>query len=133
MAYADPQTVTANLATILSNQILSADNTKLTVLDGQAFMDETYIDVRWPWILLSLIEIVLTFILCISIIITRREPLLKSSAIALLLQDVGGWHTEELRVEGKETEKRWTDLANVVVVALERNDEGEFRFVRASY
>ncbi|KAL8294630.1 hypothetical protein RB597_007752 [Gaeumannomyces tritici] len=67
-----------------------ASNTNATMREGTAFVVETYVRVRWAWILLPVIEAVGTAVLLVAcIILTRRRPLLKDSALALLFYGPG--------------------------------------------
>lgn len=75
--------MTNNIAKTITNQIRSnsgGDNFNATVTTGHANFDETYIHVRWLWMVLPLAEAILaTVLLSLSIFITRGHPLLKTS------------------------------------------------------
>ncbi|KAK7973418.1 hypothetical protein PG988_007552 [Apiospora saccharicola] len=85
-----------NIAASLSNQIRSADpgdNYNATTVEGKASYEETYIRVRWPWMILPLVEITLAALLLVaSIIITGSVPLWKTSGLAFLVS--GGWEED---------------------------------------
>lgn len=85
----DFQNFTINLATTLSNQIRSTnpgDNKNATIHHGTAYTNEIYIHVRWPWAILPTAAVFITSILLIcAILVNRKHPLFKSSALALLL------------------------------------------------
>lgn len=131
LAHADPSVVMENLATTLSNQILSADNANVTMVPGRAYFVETYIKVRWPWVLVPLVEVVLAcLLLVITIITTLKQPLLKTSEIALLVHGLEGWSKEELLISGKETGEELEHLAHGMLTRLETNRDGERRFTR---
>ncbi|KAI1771527.1 hypothetical protein F4818DRAFT_454647 [Hypoxylon cercidicola] len=91
---ADLQVVFHNVATALSNIIRipnTGENLNSTVIRGQAIGTETYIGVRWQWILLPVIETVsAAVLLAATIIVTMRSrrPLLKSSVNSLLLHGI---------------------------------------------
>lgn len=80
-----------NHAVTVDNLVHSrASNTNATERAGVAYMIETYVRVRWAWILLPVIEAVgATVLLALSIALTRHRPLLKDSALALLVYGPG--------------------------------------------
>ncbi|KAK8103196.1 hypothetical protein PG984_016342, partial [Apiospora sp. TS-2023a] len=89
--------ISANLSAALTNQIRSADpgdNYNATTVKGKAVYDETYIRVRWPWMILPIIEITLAAVLLVaSILATGGMPLWKTSGLAFLVS--GGWEEAE--------------------------------------
>ncbi|KAI0007464.1 hypothetical protein F4779DRAFT_591790 [Xylariaceae sp. FL0662B] len=130
----DLKTVITNIGETLTNQFRSnnpGDNYNASAITGTAFFNETYIHVRWPWMILPLGEVVLAaFLLTISIIITRNQPLLKDSLIALLANRLHGWSDEELDVSGQQTQTALDNLAEKMLAKLEADDKGRLRFVR---
>ncbi|KAK8074284.1 hypothetical protein PG994_005183 [Apiospora phragmitis] len=88
--------ISTDLAAALTNQIRSVDpgdNYNATTVQGQAVYDETYIRVRWPWMILPLVETALAALLLVaSIIATGGMPLWKTSGLAFLVS--GGWEEE---------------------------------------
>ncbi|KAL8391932.1 hypothetical protein RB595_002223 [Gaeumannomyces hyphopodioides] len=113
-----------------------ASNANATVREGTAFVVETYVRVRWAWILLPVIEAIGTAaLLATSIVLTRRRPLLKDSALALLFygpgwdglpdadwgQEVGGWASADASaLKGS---------ANGLMASIEVDREGRPGFV----
>ncbi|KAI0097210.1 hypothetical protein GGR51DRAFT_541861 [Nemania sp. FL0031] len=94
----DFQNFTVNLAATISNQIRSTDpgdNSNATVHRGTAYTRETYIHVRWPWAILPTAATIITSVLlALAILISRRDPLFKSSSIGLLFHGLeAGWPT----------------------------------------
>jgi hypothetical protein len=89
-----------SIAATITNQIRSrdpGDNANSTTVQGQAFYDELFYYVRWPWITLNLVLVALVAVLLvITIIQTRSEPLLKSSLTALLFYGLEGWSEDEI-------------------------------------
>ncbi|KAK7917656.1 hypothetical protein PG985_011264 [Apiospora marii] len=87
----------SDLSAALTSQIRSADpgdNYNATTVKGRAVYDETYIRVRWPWMILPLVEITLAALLLVaSIIATGGMPLWKTSGLAFLVS--GGWEEGE--------------------------------------
>ncbi|KAF6795388.1 hypothetical protein CSOJ01_13451 [Colletotrichum sojae] len=64
---------------------LTGNNANATMVPGKVFKREPFISVRWPWLLLPLFERALTAaLLVVSILMTRRDPLLKSSTTTLI-------------------------------------------------
>ncbi|KAI0442941.1 hypothetical protein F4803DRAFT_575063 [Xylaria telfairii] len=98
----DFQNFTINLATTLSNQIRSTnpgDNKNATIHHGTAYTNEIYIHVRWPWAILPTAAVFITSILLIcAVLVNRKHPLFKSSALALLFHrldhDLVGVHID---------------------------------------
>ncbi|KAK8005703.1 hypothetical protein PG990_011740 [Apiospora arundinis] len=88
--------VTADISAALTNQIRSVDpgdNYNATTVKGKAVYDETYIRVRWPWIILPLVEITLSAVLLLaSIMATSGMPLWKTSSLAFLIS--GRWEED---------------------------------------
>lgn len=120
-----------NRGTTLSTQILSADNANLTMIPSRAYLVETYTKVRWPWILLPLVGIVLSpLLLAIAIVGTRHQPLLKASETALHVHGLEGW-SKNWSIPGKEISKKLDRLANGMITRWEENGEGEMKRVRA--
>ncbi|KAK3322972.1 hypothetical protein B0H66DRAFT_620990 [Apodospora peruviana] len=82
------EAVTTNLAATVSAQIRAdkpGDNKNLTMVAGNAFMKETYIQVRWGWLVLPLAVTLMTAgLLVVTVILTRDKPLYKTSVLALL-------------------------------------------------
>ena len=76
-----------NIADTLTAQLQTAgkDITMASAAEGRARHRETYYHVRWPWIVVAVAEVVATAVLLgVSIFLTRRQPLLKASSMALL-------------------------------------------------
>lgn len=94
----DLANMTRNIAATLSAQIQSSspgDNENSTLVRGDAFISETYILVRWPWLTLMFLEGAGTVVLlAITIVKTRGQPLVKSSIIAPLMYGLKGWEDE---------------------------------------
>ncbi|KAJ2984678.1 hypothetical protein NUW58_g5933 [Xylaria curta] len=85
----DLDEVFQNVATQASHiiRIAGGENENTTIVEGVAFGLETYIDVRWGWVLLPFIETLLAVVLLVATIVLAsksRQPLFKSSVNALL-------------------------------------------------
>ncbi|KAI2473629.1 hypothetical protein F4781DRAFT_139361 [Annulohypoxylon bovei var. microspora] len=133
LQHSDLKKVFTGIADTLTNQIRSnkGDNYDASTIKGEAFFNETYIHVRWGWMSLPLAEVVLTaFLLVVSIVITRKQPLLKESIIALLLSRLEGWSEDELSVSGPQTREDLDELAEKMIAKLETDDPGRLRFQR---
>ncbi|KAL0938721.1 uncharacterized protein CTRU02_205331 [Colletotrichum truncatum] len=131
---ADIKVVTDNLATTITNQIRSGspgDNRNSTMLRGEVYKTETFVVVRWPWLILPVLETVVTAILLvISILMTAKGPLLKTSVIALLAYPLYGWADDETAVNGHQTAEKFDKLSQSLNGRLE-NGDGNWRFVKA--
>ncbi|KAK8008230.1 hypothetical protein PG991_010781 [Apiospora marii] len=76
----------------------TSDNLNATWVEGDAFKMEQYFDVRWPWLILPLLETVLAgLLLAATMYVTRGKPLLKTSVLAFLLHPLAGWTEDEMR------------------------------------
>ncbi|KAI0871133.1 hypothetical protein GGS24DRAFT_73918 [Hypoxylon argillaceum] len=126
--------VAHNFATSITNQIRSrdpGDNSNVTMFSGQAFYEETYFHVEWSWALLPLIEIILTILLLvISIILTRKQRLLKESVTALLFHGLEGWPEADLRVDHPETIDKLGEYASRMKARFEEDGRGNLKFIR---
>ncbi|KAI1775622.1 hypothetical protein F4818DRAFT_457840 [Hypoxylon cercidicola] len=130
----DLKNIITAIADTLTNQIRTkdhGDNDDTSIMKGVAFFNETYIHVRWGWMALPLAEVLLTaLLLVVSIIITRGQPLLRQSAIAMLTNRLEGWSDDELHVPEPQTQEKLDDLAEKMLAKLEADDAGRFRFLR---
>ncbi|KAI1145894.1 hypothetical protein F4825DRAFT_442437 [Nemania diffusa] len=126
--------VVSDIAETLTNQIRSndpGDNYNATTTAGKAFFDEPYIEVQWAYLVLPLIVTLLTAVLLVvTIIVTDKQPLLKHSSMALLVNRLHGWADEELDVNGPQTQEKLDELAEVMVAGLEDDENGRMRLVR---
>ncbi|KAI1373196.1 hypothetical protein F4677DRAFT_456042 [Hypoxylon crocopeplum] len=95
------------------------DNPHATTVTGTAFFNETYIHV-----------VLTTFLLVVSIVVTRNQPLLKKSTTALLMSRLEGWADHELDVPEPQTQEKFDDLARKMVAKLEVDDLGRLKFLR---
>ncbi|KAK3693320.1 hypothetical protein B0T22DRAFT_476173 [Podospora appendiculata] len=137
---ADMAEVTANIATTMSNFIRSpttGENSNATVLGGQAFGRETYIHVRWGWLILPLSETLITAGLLVTTILYTGglgKPLLKSSTLGLLFYPLERQLAREVDdcLEDGETEERLLEVAKGLVVQFRDDEEGKLRFMRGT-
>lgn len=135
---ADPAELTERIAKTITSHIRSAatgDNQNGTTVPGQAVVSQTFIHVRWQWLMLPLIETVLAAILLVVTIVTTNRPglpLLKTSNIGLLFHGLEGWVAGETSsfMEGKETAEKLETAAQSMVVRLARDDDERLRFVQ---
>ena len=110
------------------------DNKATAWINGTALGAETYIHVRWAWLALPLGEAALTAaLLAVTILVSRRQPLLKESVIALLASGIDGWHPEKTcnRAGGPHHLRRELDAqARAMWATLEPEPAGWVRFRR---
>ncbi|KAI1131416.1 hypothetical protein F5Y10DRAFT_233625 [Nemania abortiva] len=126
--------VVPDIADTLTNQIRSnnpGDNYNATNITGQAYFDEPYIEVRWVYLTLPFsVTLLSAILLAITIIITDKQPLLKHSSMAFLVNRLEGWDDEELNVDGPQTQEKLERLAETMVARLEEDQNGRRRLVR---
>ncbi|KAJ8117992.1 hypothetical protein OPT61_g922 [Boeremia exigua] len=99
-------------------------------LDGRALSDELYIKVHWVWIILPLLEVVMSiaFLLC-TLIHTYQKGVTvwKSSGIVPLLTVMSGWDNNELEAaSGRDIIKRSQNMHGQLVVT-NGNVQGFYR------
>ncbi|KAK7697374.1 hypothetical protein SLS64_013617 [Diaporthe eres] len=132
MYLTDLANLTTNIADTLTAQLRSAgkDNTMAAAVEGRARYRETYYHVRWPWILVTVAEVVATAVLLgVSIILTRRQPLLKASSMALLAFGLHGWTDEE--IQGVGAPVSLDDSSKGMWARFGQDEEGYLKFLRS--
>ncbi|KAI8632610.1 hypothetical protein F5Y19DRAFT_325574 [Xylariaceae sp. FL1651] len=128
--------MTTSLADSMTNIMRSSfldENFNITNVPGKGFYDETYIRVRWVWILIPLTETTLiTVLFTLSVILTSRQPLLKDSVLAYLstAMEDGKGSKSELRMTQWTTQAELDDEAEDMIVKLEPDEQGRLRFFR---
>lgn len=131
---ADIRGLTNNVATALTARIRNADmrgNSNLTMFPGNAFVNETFITVQWPWMILPVMEIVLAAAtLAVTIVLTRQQALLKGSTLPLLMQRMDGWSSEETNVRRLDTKEQLRERVKKMVARLDEGQDGELIFKR---
>ncbi|XDG06924.1 hypothetical protein ABKA04_006539 [Annulohypoxylon sp. FPYF3050] len=133
LQYSNLTEVFIDIANALTIQLRGSngDNYNASTIKGKAFFEEPYMHVSWGWITLPLAEVLLTAILlAVSIKITRRQPLLRQSAMALLASGLEGWSEDELNILGVQSQEKLDELAEKLVARLEVDDLGRLRFKR---
>ncbi|KAF2430252.1 hypothetical protein EJ08DRAFT_660982 [Tothia fuscella] len=130
----DIANITRDVADALTNQLRSkdpGDNANATLWKGKAFFKETYVYVRWPWLIIPLLETLLvSLLLGITILITRNEPLFKSSVISLLVHGLDGWTQDELDIPGTQTAEKLDKLAEGMKTEFMQNQAGRLKLLR---
>ncbi|KAK7747175.1 hypothetical protein SLS62_009117 [Diatrype stigma] len=123
-----------NIEDTLTNQIRSSapgDNSDAVTWPGQAFYREPYWHVYWPWIALPICEVVVTAcLLAITIFITRHQPLLKSSALALLFHGLCGCENNGPSQDTQGDTKALGKLAKQIHVEFTKDEHGILKFVK---
>lgn len=121
----------ANALTMRIRNDTMRGNSNLTMLPGNAFTNEAYITVQWPWMILPILEIVLAAAaLAVTIVLTRQQALLKGSTLPLLMQRIEGWSSEETRVGQLDTKERLQDRVKGMIARLDEGQDGELFFKR---
>ncbi|KAH9232187.1 hypothetical protein K456DRAFT_1870328 [Colletotrichum gloeosporioides 23] len=121
-----------NVASALSSLVRNQDpveNLSARTFFGEAHVTESYIHVRWQWIAIAVIEVLLmASLLVASITSVRGDPLPKASVIALLvhgLEDAG-----DVELPKPETSATLEKSSEAVVVQLNDNGGGRVVFVK---
>lgn len=111
---------------------MEGDNTNSTIVTGTASFSETYAYVRWRWLILPLAETVLAaMLLLFSIVLSRGQPMLKSSVLAFLAYPLHGWEEEGISVTGPQTHEKLEKAVEGMRAHLVSDEKGQLRFVRA--
>ncbi|KAF6814880.1 hypothetical protein CPLU01_14301 [Colletotrichum plurivorum] len=130
----DVRVIADRLSLTLTNQMrskLNGDNANATMKSGKVFKETLFISVRWPWLLLPLFETALTAVLLlVSIFMTRRDPLLKSSTTALMVYPLEGWERIETTVSHPQNSEKMERLAEGLRGRLVSED-GVWKFVKS--
>lgn len=132
---ADVRALTDDIAEALTARIRNSNmrgNTNLTMLAGDAFIDEAFITVQWPWMILPVMETVLAAAaLAVTIVLTRQQALLKGSMLSLLMQRMDGWSSEDMNVRRLDSKERLRHRVKEMVARLDEGQDGELIFKRS--
>ncbi|KAK4188175.1 hypothetical protein QBC35DRAFT_209199 [Podospora australis] len=135
---ADILQVTEGIANAISSHLrnrreMAEINEGTTIVNGTAFVRETYFYVRWQWMVLPLSEVLLTAGLFVTMLLMMqsgpggKKTLFKSSESALLFHGISDWtpgDTEGL-FEGTETSDKLNDAAKRIMVELKDDDDDD--------
>lgn len=131
----DIKNFTENLAKTLTNQVRSmapGDNNNATSFAGDVFIKEVYIRVRWPWLIIPLVETLTTAVLLVScIILSWHSRLLKTSLIALLVHGLDGWSGDEINLPDSEDSEKLEAVAEGMRARFMEDGDGRLRFSKA--
>lgn len=138
--YNDITNITQNVADSLTNQLRGGrsqvgndigDNANATISDGETYWNETYVKVRWPWLIIPLVETVLvSALLIVTIWISWGEVLFKSSVAALLVHGLEGWTADELIVGTHETAEKLEKVFQGMEAKFEKDETGVLKFMK---
>ncbi|KAI0018414.1 hypothetical protein F4780DRAFT_522817 [Xylariomycetidae sp. FL0641] len=130
----DLRNMTKNIEDTLTNQIRSTspgDNRDALLVPGQAFYKQTYWHVHWPWIIVSVVEVLLTLLLLlVSMAFTRHQPLYKSSSLALLFHPFRGSEEHNPGYQAQGSSSKLEKLAKGMDVEFKRDEDGAFKFIQ---
>lgn len=108
------------------------DNSNATSFAGDVFIKEVYIRVRWPWLIIPLVETLTTAVLLVScIILSRHSRLLKTSIIALLFHGLDGWSADEINLPDSEDSEKLETVAEGMRARFREDGGGWLRFSKA--
>lgn len=131
----DVKNFTENLAKTLTNQIRSVapgDNSNATLFAGDVFIKEVYIRVRWPWLIIPIVETLTTAVLLVScILLPRHSRLLKTSLIALLVYGLDGWSADGINLPDSEDAEKLESMAEGMRARFMEDGDGRLRFSKA--
>ncbi|KAI0388372.1 hypothetical protein F5Y17DRAFT_453069 [Xylariaceae sp. FL0594] len=108
---------------------LGGDNMNATNVAGYMIYSETHFTVRWPWLIALFFEYLLAILLLvITIYITRDEPLLKNSVLALLASKLADWRDEHLKMPSPDTPEDWDKAGEKMVMQFHKDADGSLSF-----
>ncbi|KAJ8133398.1 hypothetical protein O1611_g219 [Lasiodiplodia mahajangana] len=126
------------VATQISNliRVEGGWNMNTTTIRGEAIGTVPYIDVRWEWVSVPVLETILAVILlAMTILVAKRsrQPLLKSSVNSLIFHGLEGWTAAETaqRLRNGEGPNTLESLSKELEVVFQENEHDGIRFVRA--
>jgi len=132
----DLRSAAESVAAILSNYIRSGkagDNTEASTVEGLAWANETYIEVRWWWLVPLLVQTVLVSLLLVATIFSAKRsaaPLLGSSPLGLLFCGLDGQATEMTHNLGMMSpRRRMAATAREINVVFTDTGSGKLGFV----
>jgi len=136
---ADLRNVTSSVADMLSHYVRSGknanrkgDNVAGVSVKGSAWVDETYIEVRWGWLSLPLGETLLAVILLFATVVSARKsgvPVLGSSPLGLLFHGLDG--DQKVRETKPKSRRRMANVARGIEVQFTERGHGGLAFVAA--
>ncbi|KAK5659804.1 hypothetical protein OQA88_1016 [Cercophora sp. LCS_1] len=130
---ADLRNVTASVAAMISGYIRSGengDNSNASVVVGKAWADETFIKVRWGWIVLPLALTLAVVLLLFATMFSAKWsglPLFGASPLGLLFHGLEGREGE--RLKRARTRRRLMKTAKGIEVRFGSTQSGSLRFV----
>ncbi|KAI1384398.1 uncharacterized protein F4822DRAFT_362569 [Hypoxylon trugodes] len=130
----DMKNLTRNIADTISNLVTSNNTIRsqnLRTVPGKAYHEEVYIHVRWYWLILPILETVLTGIfLAASIALSRHQPLFKNSILSYLAHGLEGWRRGEPDVEYPESTDKLQGILGERTAKLDRGGDGQLKLRR---
>ena len=98
---------------------------------GEVLEAETYVKVRWLWLVPTfMLALLTTLLLIITITLTSRYgvPVWKSSGLVYLFYGLDGWDKEELQVDShRDMQKKAKGMSG----HLKKNEAGYWRLVKS--
>lgn len=112
--------------------MVPGDNDNATSFAGDVFTKEVYIRVRWPWLIIPLVETLTTAVLLVScIVLPRHSRLLKTSLIALLVHGPDGWSADGINLPGSEDAEKLETMAEGMTARFMKDGDGLLRFSKS--
>jgi hypothetical protein len=103
-----------------------------TVLNGEAHFKETFVKVRWPWLIVPLLETLLSSMLLVAtVIVTWKEPLFKNSVVSLLIHGLDGWSENDTDIAAPQTAEKLEKMAERMSASFDHDQRGRLKSVRA--
>lgn len=116
------------IATFVSDYVRSADNPDAGFEYGQAYFSETFIQIRWAWLILPLLILLLSIAILACTIIESSQKLIifKHSILAPILPRLENGHTVELQTasSGRQTDTDLFKLASGMRATLIKDGDG---------
>jgi hypothetical protein len=133
------------IAAAITNLVQSKENPNSTDITTSVSKEEIFVVVRWPWFILPLTTVLVTFLfLALTIAKSRSQPyLFKTSIMAVLFHGLEGWDLSGAQAAGRSAtgmgeggaRKRVVDdelveRSKMMIARLEENDKGSLKLKR---
>jgi hypothetical protein len=123
--------VAHDIALALSHAMRNPVNMNATILNGTAIREDTFVHVRWYWLVLPVSLTVLGIVLLVLAIVVNRgseKPLLKSSALASMFHPLEGFTPDEMEIREPENAAALSRMAKGMKVQLRADRKNILKF-----
>jgi hypothetical protein len=123
--------VAHDIALALSHAMRNPVNMNATILNGSAIREDTFVHVRWYWLVLPINLTVLGIVLLVLTIVGNKgseTPLLKSSALATMFHPLEGFTPDEMEIREPKNAAALSGVARGMKVQLRADRKTILKF-----